>query len=138
MVDRALGNANCLHGEFTPYAIRAALRFFRAEVEEHVLGRRCRARVCRGLIRHRVTDPAAPALAEAARLCPSGGDRSRPGGGAEAGWVIDDPACVQCGLCLELAPEAVLVEDRFPGPAAGRAPAAPGLTAPAPATTAGA
>ena len=114
VVDRTLQNANCLHGQFTPYAIRAALRHFREEVELHVLERRCPARVCRGLIRHRVTDASDPALAEAAALCPteaiSGDDAS--------GRAIDDAACVQCGLCAELAPAAVAVEDRFPAAAA--------------------
>jgi NADH:ubiquinone oxidoreductase subunit F (NADH-binding) len=109
VIDRALQNANCLHGQFTPYAIRAALRHFREEVEEHVRERRCRAHACRGLIRHVVTDPSAPALAEAAALCPSD---------AFLGWdgarTIDEAACIQCGLCAELAPGAVAVQDRFP------------------------
>lgn len=109
VIDRTLQNANCLHGQFTPYAIRAALRHFRSEVEEHVRDRRCVAKACRGLIRHRVTDPAAPALAEAAALCPTEAIV-----GPEGERTIDEAACVQCGLCAELAPAAVVVEDRFP------------------------
>jgi len=97
-----------------------------------VLQRRCRAGVCRGLIRHRITDPAAPALAEAARLCPSAAIVPDSADGGEPGWLIDDAACVQCGLCLELAPEAVLAEDRFPAAAAARG------DVPAPAVAAGA
>ena len=110
VIDRTLQNANCLHGQFTPYAIRAALRHFRAEVEQHVRDRRCAARACRGLIRHRLTDPSDPALAEAAALCPT----QAIAGDDAAGRTIDDAACVQCGLCAELAPDAVAVEDRFP------------------------
>ncbi len=111
LVDRALQNANCLHGQFTPYAVRTALRHFPAEVEEHLLTRRCRARACRGLIRHRVSQPEAAELAEAAELCPTDAIQPDPAGGLR----IDEPACIQCGLCAELAPHAVAVEDRFVG-----------------------
>ena len=126
VIDRALQNANCLHGQFTPYAIRSALRHFRDEVEQHVRDRRCLAQACRGLIRYRVTDPAAPALAEAARLCPTGAVVPSPDG-----HVIDDAACVQCGLCRELAPEAVVVEDRFPAAGTATAPSEAERAAPA-------
>ena len=126
VVDRALQNANCLHGQFTPYAIRSALRHFRDEVEEHVRDHRCAAKACRGLIRHRISDAADPALAEAAALCPTDAIA-----GADGDRTIDDAACVQCGLCAELAPAAVVVEDRFPlasaaGTVAGPSPAAAG------------
>ncbi len=127
LLDRALQNANCVHGQFTPYAVRAAVRHFGAEIEAHIRERRCPAGVCRGLIRHRITAPADPALVEAADLCPTDaivpagvleGVAAGVAGGAEggAGYGIDDGACIQCGLCRELAPAAVTVEERFPAP----------------------
>ena len=118
VVDRTLQNANCLHGQFTPYAIRAALRHFSAEVEEHVRKRRCVAKACRGLIRHVVRDPSDAGLAEAQTLCPTDAIDGRAGS-----FVIDEEACVQCGLCAELSPDGVAVQDRFP--AAGEASSHP-------------
>ena len=109
-IDHTMQNANCLHGQFTPYAVRSVLRFFREELETHVRERRCPARRCRGLIRHRISTPDHPALSEAADLCPTDAIVGSPSGD---GWGIDNERCIQCGLCCELAPEGVVVEDRF-------------------------
>ena len=125
-LDRTMQNANCLHGQFTPYAIRSVLRFFRDELETHIRERRCPARQCRGLIRHRITQTD-PALAEAADLCPT--DAIVPSAAAlpsaaaagDPPLQVDDDRCIQCGLCRELAPQAVVVEDRF-APQASPAP----------------
>ena len=108
-LDRTLQNANCLHGQFTPYAVRSLLRYFQDEITAHVRDRRCPARACRGLIRHRVLLPLDPALAEAAGLCPT--DAILPDGAG--GYRLDDALCIQCGLCREQAPQAVALEDRF-------------------------
>ena len=121
ILDRTLQNANCLHGQFTPYAVRAALRFFREEFLEHIRERRCRARVCRGLVRHVVRDAAHPSLAEAAAICPTAAVVQEG-----AGYRIDDAACIQCGACRELAPEAIALENRFPQPAAAATTAGAG------------
>ena len=125
LLDRTMQNANCLHGQFTPYAVRSVLRFFREEMDTHIRERRCPARQCRGLIRHRISAPGDAALPEAAELCPTEAILVGPGGGQ--GWAIDDARCIQCGLCRELAPDAVIVEDRFTPVAALAAatPAAP-------------
>ncbi|MCY3887581.1 MAG: SLBB domain-containing protein [Chloroflexi bacterium] len=117
-IDRTMQNANCLHGQFTPYAVRSVLRFFREELEAHARERRCPARRCRGLIRHRISAPDHPALAEAADLCPTDAIGGLPAG---KGWAIDDARCIQCGLCRELAPAAVVVADRFASVASPRA-----------------
>ena len=108
-LEGTLLNSNCLHGQFTPYAVRSAIRYFRAEIEEHVLARRCWAGVCRGLIRYRVTAPREEALVEAAALCPTAAIVEDGAGG----YRIAEESCIQCGLCRELAPAAVTVEERF-------------------------
>jgi Fe-S-cluster-containing hydrogenase component 2 len=100
-----------LHGQFTPYAVRSVIKHFSDEIMEHIEGRRCRAGVCRGLIRHRISDPQAAELDEAAQLCPTAAIVEQEGGRA-----IDEAACIQCGLCLEVAPQAVVLEPRFAAP----------------------
>ena len=74
-----------------------------------MLARRCRAGVCPGLIRYRVTAPREGALAEAATLCPTAAIVEDGTGG----YRIVEESCIQCGLCRELAPAAVTVEERF-------------------------
>ena len=123
VLDRTLQNSNCLHGQFTPYAVRAALRYFREEFLEHIQARRCRAQVCRGLVRHVVSDATHASLAEAAAICPTAAVVQEDGA-----YRIDDAACIQCGACRDLAPEAIALQDRFP-PAAAPAATAGARTA---------
>lgn len=131
-LDRTLQNANCLHGQFTPYAVRGLVNYFRDELDTQIDEKRDPAQVAPGLIRYILSDPTAPELAEAAELCPTDAIRPRPaptadgeeaaapdaGPGGEAatapnGWRIDDPRCIRCDVCREVAPDAVRIEDRF-------------------------
>ena len=121
-LDRTLQNANCLHGQFTPYAVRGLVNYFRDELDTQIDQKRDPAQVAPGLIRYVLTDPAAAELAEAAELCPTSAilPREAESDDAEseadpqpAGWRIDDPKCIRCDVCRELAPNAVRIEDRF-------------------------
>ena len=130
-IDRTLQNSNCLHGQFTPYAVRGLINFFREELDIHIDQRRDPAQVAPELIRYRISEPADPALEEAAAICPTAAilreqppaaevDDERPdeeSPGEESaplvpGWRIDDAACIRCDACRELAPNAVVVQDR--------------------------
>ena len=121
-LDRTLQNANCLHGQFTPYAVRGLVNYFREELDTQIDQKRDPAQVAPGLIRYVLTDPAAAELAEAAELCPTSAILSREAESDDAeseadapppGWRIDDPKCIRCDVCREIAPNAVRVEDRF-------------------------
>lgn len=131
-LDRTLQNANCLHGQFTPYAVRGLVNYFRDELDTHIDHKRDPAQVAPGLIRYILTDPEAPELDEAAELCPTDAIVAREaaeGEESQGGWRIDDAKCIRCDVCREVAPEAVRVEDRFlallePAPVVGEAGAA--------------
>ncbi len=127
-LDRTLQNSNCLHGQFTPYAVRGLVNYFRDELDLHIDQRRDPAQVAPGLIRYLITDPTAPELSEAAELCPTAAivpreraadaDGTDDGAAAAAtpesqGWRIEDSACIRCDVCREAAPAAVRIEDRF-------------------------
>ena len=127
-IDKTLQNANCLHGQFTPYAVRGLVNYFREELDTHIDEKRDPARVAPGLTRYLIADPSDPRLEEAAALCPTAcierapveaGDDSEEGqdGGGQAAalgdWQIDQPRCIHCDVCREVAPEAIRVEDRF-------------------------
>lgn len=127
-LDRTLQNANCLHGQFTPYAVRGLVNYFRGELDTQIDQKRDPAQVAPGLIRYVLTNPAAAELEQAAELCPTQAilprqpesddaeDAADAEGAADpqsAGWRIDDAKCIRCDVCRELAPDAVRIEDRF-------------------------
>ena len=124
-IDKTLQNANCLHGQFTPYAVRGLVNYFRDELDVHIDAKRDPAQQAPGLIRYLVTDPDSAALAEAAEYCPTGAIVPRASGtgtdedeseaDAPTGLRIDEARCIRCDVCREVAPQAVRVEDRYLG-----------------------
>ena len=123
-IDRTLQNANCLHGQFTPYAVRGLVNYFRAELDTHIREKRDPAQVAPGLTRYLITDPSDPRLEQAAELCPAAcierapvpaedEDEAEP---AQGDWRIDEARCIHCDVCRELAPQSVQVVDRYLAP----------------------
>ena len=120
-IDKTLQNANCLHGQFTPYAVRGLVNYFRDELDTHIEEKRDPAQVAPGLTRYLITDQSDPRLEEAAAFCPTScinrapvepADDDEPSG--EPGdWRINEPQCIHCDVCREIAPDAIRVEDRF-------------------------
>jgi NADH:ubiquinone oxidoreductase subunit F (NADH-binding) len=107
--------SNCFHGQFAPSIIMNALDSFEDEVNEHIFERRCRAKICRGLIRYEADRAAAQrsehaeAYYRAAETC------------LNAVTGRSDGPCLDCFVCHELLPDVIKVVDRFP-PGAGPAP----------------
>jgi NADH-quinone oxidoreductase subunit F len=99
--------SNCQHGQLSPNSFRSAIRFFRDEMLEHIVEKRCRAQVCEGLIEYRIRAQGDPALVEAMEICPTGAITS-----SGSAYALDDAACIRCGACKELAPGAIDVRDR--------------------------
>jgi NADH:ubiquinone oxidoreductase subunit F (NADH-binding) len=106
--------SNCFHGQFAPSIIMNAIDSFLDEVNEHILERRCRARVCKGLIVYEADRDAAgrpehaEAMARAAEVC------------LNAVTGASDGPCLDCFVCHEVLPGVVKVVDRYP---AGTGPA---------------
>jgi NADH-quinone oxidoreductase subunit F len=107
--------SNCAHGQAAPAVIVNAMDWFSDELEEHIYDRRCRARVCKGLVRYEADRAAATRpenadiLAHAAEYCLNAATGKSQG------------ACLDCAVCHELLPEVVRVVDAFP-PGIGPAP----------------
>jgi Fe-S-cluster-containing hydrogenase component 2 len=106
---RILGDAlqwsNCVHGSASPTIMLKSAEYFRDEIDEHINERRCRAKVCRPLIRYEIAGTSAR-LPDAAAVCPTEAIVQ-----ADGGWRIDQGRCIKCDACRELAPEAVRVVD---------------------------
>jgi len=107
--------SNCIHGQAAPAIIVNALDWFSDEVNEHIFERRCRARVCKGLIRYEADREAAqrPEHAAAYRRAAETCLRAIAG--------ESDGPCLDCLVCRELLPDVVKVVDRF-APGIGPAP----------------
>jgi hypothetical protein len=99
--------SNCFHGTLSPTVINGTMRFFREEYDAHALEHRCPAQACDGLIRYRVTNQSA-AVVEAVAICPVKAIAQVSGA-----WGIDDAACIRCDACRDLAPNDIVIEDKF-------------------------
>lgn len=89
----------CGLGQSSPNPVLSTLRFFRHEYEEHVKEERCRAGVCRKLLRYEIGhDCIGCGLCK--RKCPvqciSGETRKL--------HFIDSEACIKCGACYSACP----------------------------------
>jgi NADH:ubiquinone oxidoreductase subunit F (NADH-binding)/(2Fe-2S) ferredoxin len=108
---KLLGNtmlySNCVHGQAAPTVALNTLTFFEDEVREHVFEKRCRAKVCKGLIRYQVSQQH-PQLAEAEAICPTNAVVKKNGS-----YEIDQSLCIKCDACREVAPQAIEVVDAF-------------------------
>jgi NADH:ubiquinone oxidoreductase subunit F (NADH-binding) len=99
--------SNCFHGQFALATLINALDWFQDEIKQHIFERRCRAQVCKGLIRYQGDREAANrpelagALARANEHCIN----------VVTGQA--DGACLECFVCREILPETVRVVDAF-------------------------
>ena len=111
LIDRTLQFSNCVHGQFSPKIVRNTLRFFSDEYERHSAGRTCDALECEGLIRFRITNQRDLQLAEAQAICPVAAIIGTPGDRS-----LDEAACIRCGACTDVAPNAIVREARPASP----------------------
>ena len=110
LISDSLVWSNCFHGQGAPAAVKCLLMYFGDELAEHIREKRCRARVCRGLIRYEIDPAHATQAAAAAAICPTGAIKQAPDGA----FFIDQGLCIKCGACAEVQPEAIRVLDAFP------------------------
>ena len=88
----------CGLGQTAPNPVLTSLRYFRDEYEEHVYGKQCRARVCKGLIRYEIIPELCTGCLVCLRNCTSNaitGEKLKP-------HFIHAELCAKCGVCKEL------------------------------------
>lgn len=89
--------ALCGLGQTSPNPVLSTLDNFYDEYLEHVEDKKCRAGVCKSLMKY-IIDPAnCVGCTACARVCPVGaisGERKQP-------HVIDQALCIKCGACIE-------------------------------------
>jgi NADH-quinone oxidoreductase subunit F len=115
ILGRLLQWSNCVHGSAAPTIMLKSAEYFREEIDEHMVRRRCPAKVCRDLIRYEVHADG-PQMEEAAAICPTNAivrEEGRSEHAAAGGWYINE-RCIKCDACREIAPGSVRVVDAPP------------------------
>ncbi|MFA4992660.1 MAG: NADH-quinone oxidoreductase subunit NuoF [Candidatus Omnitrophota bacterium] len=87
----------CGLGQSAPNPVLSTIKNFRAEYEEHVRNKRCRAGVCQHLLVYEITDKCA-GCAACKKACPAEAISGAP----KAKHVIDINKCVKCGACFKV------------------------------------
>jgi len=102
----------CGLGQTAPNPVLTTLRYFKHEYIEHVEEKKCRAKVCRDLIRYVIITDKCTGCTACARYCPVKaitGEVRKP-------HVINQNICIKCGTCYEVCRfDAIEIVDAFQG-----------------------
>jgi ferredoxin len=97
----------CALGQTAPNPLLSTLKYFKEEYLEHVNQKKCRAKVCKGLIRFSVIEENCTGCMLCKKKCPTGA----VSGEKKEVHSIDQDKCIKCGVCHEVCKfDAVLVE----------------------------
>jgi NADH:ubiquinone oxidoreductase subunit F (NADH-binding)/(2Fe-2S) ferredoxin/Pyruvate/2-oxoacid:ferredoxin oxidoreductase delta subunit len=88
----------CGLGQTAPNPVLSTLKYFRDEYEAHIIEKRCPAGVCKELIRYEILAELCKGCQACKRDCP----RQCISGEKKAAHVIDQAACIKCGMCFEV------------------------------------
>lgn len=90
----------CALGGTAPNPILSTLRYFRDEYEEHIVRRKCPAKVCSKLVKYEIDPARCRGCAQCAKNCPAKAISGSPG----KAFKIDQTRCTKCGQCLITCP----------------------------------
>jgi len=93
----------CQLGGTAPNPVLSTIRYFRDEYQEHIIHKRCPAKVCRALLKYRIVSEVCTSCGRCARVCPSEAITGKLRTKKEKGkpFKINVEKCIKCGMCFE-------------------------------------
>jgi ferredoxin len=88
----------CGLGQTAPNPVITTLKYFEDEYVEHVVRKRCPAKVCVELIEYEIDEEACTGCGLCARRCPVNAITGEIG----KSFSIDKDKCIKCGTCLDV------------------------------------
>ena len=85
----------CALGQTAANPVLSTLRSFREEYIEHVVDKKCRAGVCKDLLKYVINKDKCRGCSACARHCPVEAIK----GVIKSPYEIDQDKCVKCGIC---------------------------------------
>ena len=86
----------CGLGQTAPNPVLSTLEYFRDEYLAHVVDKKCPAKVCKGLLKYKITEKC-KGCTMCAKNCPA----DCITGTAKERHIIDEERCLKCGACME-------------------------------------
>jgi NADH:ubiquinone oxidoreductase subunit F (NADH-binding)/NAD-dependent dihydropyrimidine dehydrogenase PreA subunit/(2Fe-2S) ferredoxin len=93
----------CQLGGTAPNPVLSTIRYFREEYEEHILHKRCPAKICRALLKYSILSHMCTSCGRCAKVCPAEAITGKQRTKKEKGkpFKIDPKKCIKCGMCFE-------------------------------------
>jgi NADH:ubiquinone oxidoreductase subunit F (NADH-binding) len=88
----------CGLGQTAANPVLSTMRYFKEEYLEHIEQKKCRAGVCKELVRYSIDEETCTGCLRCLNECPTGaiaGEKKKP-------HVIDADKCEKCGICYEV------------------------------------
>ncbi len=101
----------CGLGQTAPNPVLTTIRYFRDEYIEHILHKRCPARVCKELKYYDIIEERCTGCHACFKVCPVSAISGTP----KELHTIDQELCIKCGMCLEKCPDKFNAIEVHPG-----------------------
>ncbi len=101
----------CGLGQTAPNPILTTIKYFRKEYEEHIIDKKCRAKVCKELINFDILPDKCTGCHICFKACPVDAISGDP----KQIHEIDQELCIKCGLCLEKCPSKFNAIEKYVG-----------------------
>ncbi|TFH35871.1 MAG: 4Fe-4S dicluster domain-containing protein, partial [Bacteroidia bacterium] len=101
----------CGLGQTAPNPILTTLKYFRKEYEEHIIDKKCRARVCKELIYFDILADKCTGCHICFKSCPVNAITGEP----KQIHEIDQQLCIKCGICFEKCPTKFAAIEKYEG-----------------------
>lgn len=100
-------NSLCGLGQTAPNPIITTLKYFKSEYENHILNKKCNAKICKPLLTYTIIDEKCTGCTVCSKICPS---KCITGNKKETHF-IEQSLCIKCGMCYTKCKfEAILID----------------------------